>query len=158
FGTSSEKDVNSAFEKISSEAAKLKHRTVVIIDDIDRLTAVETQQIFQLVKLTARFPYVVYVLAFDRTAVAKSLQDFGVDSGNEYLEKIVQVSFDLPPITETTLTQLITQGIDEVLKKFEPAHFDQNRFGNLFYGGFRQSFTSLRHVRKFINGLEFAFG
>ena len=157
FGSTSEKDVNTAFEKISKEASTLRRRTLVIIDDIDRLTAGETRQIFQLVKLTARFPYVVYLLAFDRTAVADALQEFGIDSGNEYLEKIVQVSFDLPPITEATLTLLITQGIDEILKKFEPAYFDQTRFGNLFHGGFRQSFSSLRHVRKFINGLEFAF-
>lgn len=156
FGSGSEKDVNTTFEKISKEASSLRRRTLVIIDDIDRLTAAETRQIFQLVKLTARFPYVVYLLAFDRTAVAAALRDFGIDSGNEYLEKIVQVSFDLPPITEVTLGLLITQGIDEIFRKFEPAHFDQTRFGNLFHGGFRQNFSSLRHIRKFINGLEFA--
>lgn len=157
FGPPLDKDVNSAFEKISQEALKLKRRTAVIIDDIDRLTASETRQIFQLVKLTARFPYVVYLLAFDRTAVAGALQESGIDSGDEYLEKIVQISFDLPPITEATLTLLVTQGIDEILKRFPPAHFDQTQFGNLFYGGLRPSFASLRHARKFINGLEFAF-
>lgn len=156
FGAPSDKDVNTVFEELSKEASKLKRRTVVFIDDIDRLTAAETRQIFQLVKLTARFPYVVYVLAFDRTAVADALGGVSIGSGGEYLEKIVQVSFDLPPITDATMTLLITQGIDEMLKKFNPPHFDQIRFGNLFHGGFRRSFTSLRHVRRFLNGLEFA--
>lgn len=156
-GSAREEDVSTAFERISNAALKLRRRTVVVIDDIDRLTAPETRQIFQLVKLTGRFPYVVYVLAFDRTAVADSLVEIGVQSGNEYLEKIVQVGFDLPPVTEPILTQLITKGIEEILKRFEPAYFDQTRFGNLFHGGFRQNFTTLRHVRKFINGLEFAF-
>ena len=156
FGSPSDKDVNTVFEELSKEASKLKRRTVVFIDDIDRLTAAETRQIFQLVKLTARFPYVVYVLAFDRTAVADALVGVGIDSGDEYLEKIVQVSFDLPPITDATMTLLITQGLDEMLKKFNPPYFDQIRFGNLFHGGLRRSFTSLRHIRRFLNGLEFS--
>lgn len=111
FGSLTDKDVNTAFEKVSSIALKLRRRTVVIVDDIDRLTAAETRQVFQLVKLTARFPYVVYLLAFDRTAVADALKDTGIDSGNDYLEKIVQVAFDLPPVTDATLTLLITQGM-----------------------------------------------
>jgi len=44
-----------------------------------------------------KFPYVVYVLAFDRQAVAQALQKDWIGSGEEHLEKIVQVSFDIPP-------------------------------------------------------------
>jgi predicted KAP-like P-loop ATPase len=134
----------------------MKRRTVVMIDDIDRLNAAETRQIFQLVKLTARFPYVTYVLAFDRSAVASALEGVGVDSGEEYLEKIVQVSFDLPPISDATLSSFITEGIDLLLAKYKPAHFDMHRFGNMFHGGFRSAFSSVRHVRRFLNGLEFS--
>jgi predicted KAP-like P-loop ATPase len=151
----SAKDVGALFDQLSADALKMKRKTVVLIDDIDRLTASETRQIFQLVKLTARFPYVVYVLAFDREAVAKALKGEGVDAGNEYLEKIVQVSFDLPSITAATLNSFITEGVDHLLNTFQPAHFDMQRFGNLFHAGFRQSFSSVRHVRRFLNGLEF---
>jgi predicted KAP-like P-loop ATPase len=154
----SAKDVNSLFEQIATKAKQLKRRTVVLIDDIDRLTAAETRQMFQLVKLTARFPYVIYVLAFDREAVAKALKELGVDSGEEYLEKIVQVSFDIPPVSEASLTSFITTAIDDLLKTYQPAHFDSTRFGNLFHAGLRQRFRSLRDVRRFINGLEFGFG
>jgi predicted KAP-like P-loop ATPase len=154
----SPKDVNALFDEIATKARKLKRRTVILIDDIDRLTAAETRQIFQLVKLTAKFPYVVYVLAFDRQAVAKALEEFGFESGEAYLEKIVQVSFDIPPISEASLTTFVTTSIDEILKAYEPAHFDLTRFGNLFHGGFRKLFTSLRDVRRFVNSLEFGLG
>jgi predicted KAP-like P-loop ATPase len=154
----SAKDANTLFDQIATQANKLKRRTVVLIDDIDRLTAAETRQIFQLVKLTARFPYVIYVLAFDREAVAKALKDLGVDSGEEYLEKIVQVSFDIPPISEASLTSFITTSIDDLLAAHQPAHFDAPRFGNLFHAGLRKCFRSLRDVRRFINGLEFGLG
>lgn len=150
------KEIGDIFHQLVEESGQLKRRTIVLIDDIDRLNAAETRQIFQLVKLTARFPYVTYVLAFDREAVASALKATGVDSGEEYLEKIVQVSFDLPMVSEVSLTSLITQGIDSLLAKYKPAHFDMHRFGNLFHSGFRSSFTSVRHVRRFLNGLEFS--
>jgi predicted KAP-like P-loop ATPase len=149
------KEIEDIFAQLATESAALKRRNVVLIDDIDRLNASETRQIFQLVKLTARFPYVTYVLAFDRSAVASALQGIGVDSGEEYLEKIVQVSFELPAISEATLTAFITEGIESLLAKYKPAHFDTHRFGNLFHTGFRSSFRSVRHVRRFLNGLEF---
>jgi predicted KAP-like P-loop ATPase len=139
----SAKDVNTLFDQIATKARKVKRRTVVLIDDIDRLTAAETRQIFQLVKLTARFPYVIYVLAFDREAVAEALKGLGVDSGEEYLEKIVQVSFDIPPISEASLTSFITSALDALFAEYHPAHFDSGRFGNLFHAGLRKSVSAM---------------
>lgn len=150
------KEIEDVFDQVAKQSAELRRRTIVLIDDIDRLNASEIRQVFQLVKLTARFPYVTYVLAFDRAAVASALQDTGVDSGEEYLEKIVQVSFDLPSISEATLTSFITKGIDSLLTRYNPAYLDMHRFGTLFHSGFRGSFTSVRHVRRFLNGLEFS--
>ena len=57
-------DTDSLFRAVGHQLRQLKRKTVVIVDDIDRLTALEIRQVFQLVKLSARFPYVVYVLAF----------------------------------------------------------------------------------------------
>ncbi len=154
----SAKEIGDIFEQLAAQSSALKLRTVVLIDDIDRLTAVETRQIFQLVKLTARLPYVTYVLAFDRAAVAIALKELGIESGEEYLEKIVQVSFELPSVSEATLSSFLTQGLDALFAKYKPAHFDTHRFGNLFHSGFRGSFDSVRHVRRFLNGLEFSLG
>ena len=70
-------------------------RVVVLIDDIDRLDPDETREVMRLVRLTSDLPNVVFLLAFDRENVANSLSKIGVD-GSQYLEKIVQVSFNLP--------------------------------------------------------------
>ena len=154
----SAKEIGDIFAQLAAQSTSLRLRTVVLIDDIDRLNAAETRQIFQLVKLTARLPYVTYVLAFDRAAVANALKELGIESGEEYLEKIVQVSFELPAIAEATLSSFLTQGLDALLAKYKPAHFDTHRFGNLFHSGFRDCFGSVRHVRRFLNGLEFSLG
>jgi predicted KAP-like P-loop ATPase len=129
----SAKEIEEIFRRIATESAKLKRRTIVLMDDIDRLNATEIRQIFQLVKVTAPLPYVTYVVAFDRTAVASALkQDSGVESGEEYLDKIVQVAFELPAISETAFASLITEGIESLLANYPPAHFDTARVGSIF--------------------------
>ena len=50
------------------------------------------KQLFTVIKAVADFPNIVYLLAFDEEIVANTLGK----SGKDYLEKIVQVSFDLP--------------------------------------------------------------
>jgi predicted KAP-like P-loop ATPase len=151
-------DLDSLYNSISGQLQQLKRKTVVVIDDIDRLTASEIRQIFQLVKISARFPYVIYLVAFDRTAVTAALEGLGVGSGEEYLEKIVQVSFDLPPISEAMLTTMILESIGQLVEQYPAAKFDTHRFGNVFHAGIRDSFESLRDVQRFLNGLEFGFG
>jgi predicted KAP-like P-loop ATPase len=151
-------DLESMFDTISTQLETLKRKTVVIIDDLDRLNASEIRQVFQLVKVSARFPHVVYILAFDKSVVALALADLKVGSGEEYLEKIVQVPFDLPPISESILTKMISDSLDDLLSRYPTAHFDNHRFQNLFFSGCRQSFESLRDVRRFLNSLEFGFG
>jgi hypothetical protein len=80
---------------------------VVVIDDIDRLQSNEIRDIFRLVRLTANFPHVIYLLAFDRSRVEMSL-DEAHDSGRSYLEKIVQKSIDVPAApTSLLLDQLV---------------------------------------------------
>jgi predicted KAP-like P-loop ATPase len=48
-------------------------RVLVIVDDIDRLTADEISQLFRVIKAVADFPNVIYLLTFDRSVVADTL-------------------------------------------------------------------------------------
>lgn len=56
--------------------AKLKEedaRIVVLVDDVDRLDVDEIQAVFRLIKLSANFPNIAYVVSFDGTRVAEAL-------------------------------------------------------------------------------------
>ncbi len=65
----------------------------MVIDDIDRLIPSEVQELFQLIKVNADFPNVVYLVLFDRSVVEKNIEKVVAVSGRDYLEKIVQVGF-----------------------------------------------------------------
>jgi predicted KAP-like P-loop ATPase len=90
-------------EKVTAALSDLKSPIVVVLDDIDRLTTDEIRDIFKLVRLTASFPNIIYVVAFDRARVEKALEDQGVP-GRDYLEKILHVAVDLPTVSEIDLS------------------------------------------------------
>src|SRR5437764_9651607 len=89
---------------------------LVLIDDIDRLTGDETREMFRLVKSLADFPNTIYLLAFDRARVASVLDESYGGAGSVYLEKIVQVSFELPLPPRESLWGLLTERIDAIIR------------------------------------------
>ena len=85
-----------AKEALEAVLKNSKKRTLLLIDEVDRLTPPEIALVFKMVRAVADLPSVAYLLAFDEKEVAQSLAShFGV-SGEEYLEKIIQVPLHLP--------------------------------------------------------------
>lgn len=132
-------------------------RFLIVIDDIDRLNTKEIKQIFQLVKQNADFSNTVYLLAFDRNIIEKNLEEQKGVSGKEYLEKIVQVSFDVPFVQEQKLHAYLFAQLDAIVKVVPEKLWDMTVWGNLFHAGLKELFVSLRDVKRFINSLKFNF-
>jgi hypothetical protein len=96
--------------RIEELLTKARTRIVVFLDDIDRLDRTEVQAVFKLLKLTANFINISFILAFDRDIVAHAIgTQFGAgnaQAGYEYLEKIIQVNLSLPVADPEALTKL----------------------------------------------------
>ncbi len=101
-------------EKLTKALECLEQPIIVVLDDIDRLSTQEIRDVFKLVRLTASFPNIIYVLAFDRLRVEKALSEQGVP-GRDYLEKILQVVIDLPQIPEQVLNRQVFENLNQVL-------------------------------------------
>jgi predicted KAP-like P-loop ATPase len=97
--------VSALRKDIETQLRKLDHPLLVVVDDLDRLTTTEIRDTFELVRLTANFPNVVYLLAFDRHRVESALADDGLD-GRAYLEKILQVAYELPAVPDEALRRI----------------------------------------------------
>jgi predicted KAP-like P-loop ATPase len=104
--------------KLKNALTALAKPILVVLDDIDRLSASEIRDVFKLVRLTASFPNIIYILAFDRGRVEKALVDEGIP-GRDYLEKILQVAIDLPAIPAQVLNQQIFAAMDASLDAIE---------------------------------------
>lgn len=74
-------------------------RILVLIDDLDRLDPSDALEVLRLVKAVGDFPAITYLLAYDRSAIAKAIEHSAkIDDGAMYLEKIIQFSFKVPPL------------------------------------------------------------
>jgi hypothetical protein len=138
---------------IESELGKLAAPIFVFIDDIDRLTAAEIRDMLGLVRLTAHFPKIVYLLAFDRAKVERALDQDGMDDGRSYLDKIIELSFDLPATSQSTLGGMLLQGLQEAVSGIETGPFDQNLWADVLTYVLIPLLASPRDVNRYLAAL-----
>ena len=112
--TYGKKSIEELKEDINSEIFRQKVKILIIIDDIDRLSDKNIRLIFNLAASVANFNNIIYLLAYDREVVIKSLNQSQCFSGEKYLEKIIQVPISLPKNTKTQLKDYFKKGIDDV--------------------------------------------
>lgn len=140
--------------KLADIMAKLERPLVVVIDDIDRLDTKEIRDIFKLVRLTASFPNVIYLLAFDRHRVEQALSDIGL-TGRSYLEKIVQVSIDIPSPSPVLLRNELLKTLDVIIEAIhEEPRFDQQRWQDVYAEIIGPMIRSIRDIRRYAASLR----
>lgn len=136
-------------QKLSDKLASLDQSLVVVVDDIDRLSTAEIRDIFKLVRLTASFPNVIYLLAFDRKRVEDALTEQGID-GRTYLEKIVQVSFDIPVLPRGVLSSQLGRALSDALEDFsESVRFDESIWTDVLVEIVLPLIRNMRDVRRY---------
>lgn len=151
-----EKELPELRRDIDAQLLEAGRKLAIVVDDIDRLSSVEVRQMFQLVKQNANFANTVYLLAFSWADVVAAIAKDAPGKGEDYLEKIIQIGFQLPPISETDLTRLIAEEFDSVYREIGAGEVDTHRFGNMFHSGFRSNFETLRDVKRYFNVLRFS--
>ena len=136
------KDIDNSEENKIKELDNLKGalndifkelKILCIMDDIDRLTDKEIANIFKLVKETADFKNMVYLMSFDKDIITTALNNVQKGNGSEYLNKIVNVPFDVPIITKKELKK---EFLKEFVKEFE------TEFVNKFKKKFKMEFSN----------------
>ena len=136
-------------EQLDKLLPELNQRIIVFIDDIDRLERDVLRLLFRMVRLNADFPNVTYVLAFDRIVVEHNFDEENGIRGRDYLEKIVQVSFDIPEPEPETIHHILFAEMDAVLASIKTRPLDPHRWGNVFHNGFKEHFRTIRHIKRY---------
>lgn len=136
-------------KKIEDALTKYGKRIIVIIDDIDRLSTAEIRDIFKLVRLTANFPNIIYIVAFDRSPVENALNEESIN-GRDYLEKILQIAIDIPPIPHQILSTQIQIAINNAIHGLEKVGpFDDQIWPDIFVEIIRPLIRTMRDVRRY---------
>jgi predicted KAP-like P-loop ATPase len=151
-----QRDATELKDKLTNVLKEQKKRILIIIDDIDRLIAEEIRQLFRVIKAVADFPNTVYLLAFDKKVVRKALNTQNI-SGEAYLNKIVQVPFELPLPDEISLRQLFFERLSSILTSPPSELFDQTDWGNAYWKGIRHFIATPRDVARLTNALSVTY-
>ena len=153
----SEKTILSRKEEVIQLAQQSKKWTVICIDDIDRLNDQEIGVLFQLIKNIADFPKVIYLLAYDRDIVSTALNHIQEKHGNDFIEKVVQVTYSVPVPDKEKLLQYLCYKIDTIVKKRIPNRFDENHWHALFHSGISDYISSIRDCNRILNAFSMKY-
>lgn len=88
---------------------------VIFVDDLDRCLPDKTVQVLETIKLMLGKPGTIFILGASRRVVQAAvqahyqLQKFEDVSSQDYLDKIVQLRFDLPPVRPERMEEFIRQ-------------------------------------------------
>lgn len=103
-----EKSTSEQYDFLKKEIGRLGRKIVIFIDDVDRLDSEELIELFSLIRNSSlSFPYMSYILAYDKEYVASQLQGKFNEHTYRYMEKILQVEYPLAKITPEQLEEAL---------------------------------------------------
>lgn len=150
-------DVTYRKSEVEKALKDLDSRILVIIDDIDRLPNEQIRLIFQLVSSVAGLPNITYLLSFDNEIVARALGDVQHCDGKEYLEKIIQVPFDIPPLNIAKVHKVLFEKLDDLIEIHNGLPFNKSHWSKVFNSCVSPFIETLRDINRFYNTLSFTY-
>ena len=122
------KSINCLREELSQHINKAlandpekRKRLVIFIDDLDRCLVEQSVEIFESIKLFLNCENCVFVVGVDKEQIRKifqtKFQTQDEKRGISYVEKFVQLEFDLPPKTPDEVKEFMLENASEALKE-----------------------------------------
>ena len=144
-------DFQKVKDLIIEEMSDKDIKIIVSIDDIDRLSEEEIIAVFQLVKSLADFPNTVYLLSFDYDVVVHALSKLQHGNGKKYLEKIIQIPFEIPAPNITNIYEELFSKLNLILGDNLEGRWDKIIWSELFQYGLKGYVKSIRDVIRYTN-------
>src|SRR5262249_23516853 len=133
------------------------HKIIIIMDNISRLYPFEIKQIFQIVKSIGNFVYTSYLLALDKNQVIRAIDQMDGFGGNEFLEKIVQLPFEVPPILQQDLEKIFADRIINIVKTVPQDAFNSEYWADIYNSSLKYFFENCRDITRYTNTLNFSY-
>lgn len=141
-----------AHDKIRDALLELDRPIIIMVDDVDRLQSKELMMVMKIIRDTADFPNVFYIVAADYIHLEQMLGSLNIVDPANYLKKFFNLEFNLPANENIAFNKLL-----ELLKnKYEALHVSPKRIAlyesqieNVTY--IKDAFPNMRDVYRFVN-------
>lgn len=151
-------NLDSTKEKLETILKGSNQKIIVVIDDIDRLTNSQIRDIFHLAKQVGNFPNIVYILSMDREIVCRALKEIHNIDGHEYLEKIIQIPFEIPKISKSKVHKYLFNQLDKIINDTSnDTIIDDSYWERVFVNCVSPYIDNLRDINRLTNIFKFKY-
>ncbi|SRR5579883_263324 len=157
YGWESGRDLTQVKAELNELLSKQKHKIIMIIDNIPRLEDAEIRQIFQIVKSMGDYANTVYLLALDKEQMLRVISRIHNGNSESYLNKIIQLPFDIPPISPQDLENIFVDRLKKLMAIVPEDSWSQNYWADLYYSTIKFFFRNVRDITHYINTLGFSY-
>ncbi len=156
-GWESGRDLTQVKAELNAILRQEKCRIIIIIDNISRLYDSEIKQVFQIVKSMGDYSNTSYLLAMDKQHVINVINKFDGSGGEEFVEKIVQLPFDIPPITQQDIEPILIDRLSEVVAMVPEDAWNNEYWADIYFSSLRYFFSNCRDITRYTNTLGFGY-
>lgn len=142
-------------EELKNEINKIlentKDKIYIFIDDLDRLPDNQIRLIFKLVNHIANFQNIIYIIPFDYDVVTKALDKIQIDKGANYLQKIIQLPYNVPKPGQEIVIKIFFEKFAPYMDNVPEKNIDKRRVFRLQSTFVQTYIHTIRDVKLLLN-------
>jgi hypothetical protein len=149
------------YQRINQMISSTGRKIVITIDDLDRLHPAEIMEVLKLIRNTANFSNVFYLVGYDKGYVQGAIKTLNDAGSLNYLDKIFQLEIPLPKREEDDLLVTLQERLKEMVTTEHYAVFENIMIPNGFRSRYEKAYSGVlrqgRDVVRFINGFKIIY-
>ncbi len=157
FGWEAGRDLTLVKAELNELLRQQKHKIIIIIDNIARIDEKEINQIFQIVKSIGDYANTIYLLAMDKEIVIRSIEKIYGEGGQDYLEKVVQLPFEIPAISKQDIENILLDRLQKIVSLMPEDLWDKEYWADVYYSTLKHIFENCRDITRYVNTLSFSY-
>lgn len=139
------------FNEIKEFLRSQNYQIVIFVDDLDRMNPDDSIEVYKLLKTIGRLPNVTFVIVYDKAQANRTILQKYPSEGKNFLEKVIQVSFDMPAPSSEKLFEVFQKELRGAFSE----HIDQLNL-QLYWDKYLRDFIKTpRNLGRLLANIEF---
>lgn len=157
YGWESGRDLTLVKAELNELLKNQGRKIIIIIDNISRLKPDEIKMIFQIVKSMGDYYNTTYLLSFDKTQVIDAINHLDGSGGEAFIEKVVQLPFEVPAIAQQDLEGIFADRLKPILDLVPQDAWQTEAWAIVYYTSLKHFFNHCRDISRYVNSLHFGY-
>ncbi|PWV44628.1 P-loop NTPase fold protein [Chitinophaga sp. S165] len=149
------------YEKINQILKNTKRKIIITIDDLDRLYPIEIMEVLKLIRNTANFSNIFYLVGYDKEYVQRAINTLTETKGSDFLDKIFQLEIPLPKCEEDDFLITLKDRLKSMVSVQHYEAFETILIPNDFRKRYEKAYSTIlrqgRDIVRFLNSFKIIY-